>query len=255
MRHQEWSSTDRPATSTVSRHHDPTGQTGSSRQSHAKDNVCGSTVPLVSSPLSRHETSSCGDSTGLPGSAQQSRARDDRCGSTDSPASTSSSRHGASKTTDHSKSPSNDTPEKHTVTVSQRTPSPDPAEDGQAQMAGPAGGTVPTQVDEPTWRGPAGSAGLACLDELTQHVPALHAIPAGVAGPSQPYSAFPADYERPSQTYYPARLDKARRMEAAQAHHVPAQAVDPAGASVGLTGHKNIEPIEALFHDLTLNNG
>ena len=56
LRHWEWSSTDRPATFTVPRHHDPTGQPGSSWQSHAK-NECGSTAPPVSPPLSRTVTS------------------------------------------------------------------------------------------------------------------------------------------------------------------------------------------------------
>ena len=71
------------------------------------------------------------------------------------------------------------------------------------------------------------------LDEQTQQVPASHAHPAGVAGPSQSDSAetFPADDEHPRQMYDLPQMDEARRMETAQAHQVPAQAVEPADDS------------------------
>ena len=101
-RSREWSSACSAAASTASCHHAPTGQLGSSRQSHAKDSGCGSTAPPVSSPLSSHETSGRGDSSGHPKSARQARANDGRCSSMDSLASPSTSKQGASKTIDHS---------------------------------------------------------------------------------------------------------------------------------------------------------
>ena len=65
-RGREWSSTSCRTTSASSRHHDPTGQQGSSRQSHAEDRVCGSTAQPAASSLSKRETSSRGDLSGHP---------------------------------------------------------------------------------------------------------------------------------------------------------------------------------------------
>ena len=105
-RSREWSSTSSTATSTGSRHHDPTGQHGSSWQSRAEDRACGSTAQPAASSLSKCKTSSRGDLSGQPGSTQQARDQGGRCGSMDFLASPSMPRHGAS-TTRHSKSSSN----------------------------------------------------------------------------------------------------------------------------------------------------
>ena len=108
-RSREWSSASSMATSTGSRHRDPTGQQESSRWSCDEDRGCGSTA----SSLSNRKTSSRDDLSGHPGLTQQACDQGGRCGSTEFPASPSTPRHGAS-TTHHSKSSSNGRYVKHT---------------------------------------------------------------------------------------------------------------------------------------------